>query len=191
MFNVGDKIVYPMHGAGVIDSIEEKEILGEKKQYYILKMPGEVKVMVPTANAENMGVRNIIDKNGAKKVLSILEKDETEMPENWNKRYRDNLEKIKTGDVYEVADVVRNLTFKQKERGTLSTGEKKMLDNAKVILVSELALAEGSSSDEIEQLVENKIDMSYKEYRVPNEAKIDLKQSAVNKFIPFNGSTNA
>lgn len=191
MFNVGDKIVYPMHGAGVIDSIEEKEILGEKKQYYILKMPGEVKVMVPTANAENMGVRNIIDKNGAKKVLSILEKDETEMPENWNKRYRDNLEKIKTGDVYEVADVVRNLTFKQKERGTLSTGEKKMLDNAKVILVSELALAEDSSSDEIEQLVENKIDMSYKEYRVPNEAKIDLKQSAVNKFIPFNGSTNA
>jgi len=191
LFNVGDKIVYPMHGAGVIDSIEEKEILGEKKQYYILKMPGEVKVMVPTANAENMGVRNIIDKNGAKKVLSILEKDETEMPENWNKRYRDNLEKIKTGDVYEVADVVRNLTFKQKERGTLSTGEKKMLDNAKVILVSELALAEGSSNDEIEQLVENKIDMSYKEYRVPNEAKIDLKQSAVNKFIPFNGSTNA
>ena len=190
MFNVGDKIVYPMHGAGVIDSIEEKEVLGEKRQYYILKMPGEVKVMVPTANAENMGVRSIIDKNGAKKVLSILEKGETPMSVNWNKRYRDNLEKMKTGDVYEVADVVRNLTFKQKEKGTLSTGEKKMLDNAKVILVSELALAENSSNDEIEQLVENKIDMSYKEYRVPNEAKIDLKQSAVNKFIPFDGTTN-
>lgn len=190
MFNVGDKIVYPMHGAGVIDSIEEKEVLGEKRQYYILKMPGEVKVMVPTANAENMGVRNIIDKNGAKKVLSILEKDETQMSDNWNKRYRDNLEKMKTGNVYEVADVVRNLTFKQKEKGTLSTGEKKMLDNAKVILVSELALAENSSNDEIEQLVENKIDMSYKEYRVPNEARIDLKQSAVNKFIPFDGTTN-
>ena len=190
MFNVGDKIVYSMHGAGVIDSIEEKEVLGEKRQYYILKMPGEVKVMVPTANAENMGVRNIIDKNGAKKVLSILEKDETQMSDNWNKRYRDNLEKMKTGNVYEVADVVRNLTFKQKEKGTLSTGEKKMLDNAKVILVSELALAENSSNDEIEQLVENKIDMSYKEYRVPNEARIDLKQSAVNKFIPFDGTTN-
>lgn len=191
MFNVGDKIVYPMHGAGVIDSIEEKEILGEKRQYYVLKMPGEVKVMVPTANAENMGVRSIIDQSGAKKVLSILEKDETTMSDNWNKRYRDNLEKMKTGDVYEVADVVRNLTFKQKEKGTLSTGEKKMLDNAKVILVSELALAENSSSDEIEKLVENKIDMSYKEYRVPSEANIDLKQSAVNKFIPFNGTTNA
>ena len=190
MFNVGDKIVYPMHGAGVVDAIEEKEVLGEKRQYYILKMPGEVKVMVPTANAENMGVRNIIDENGAKKVLSILEENETEMSKNWNKRYRDNLEKMKTGNVYEVADVVRNLTFKQKEKGTLSTGEKKMLDNAKVILVSELALAENSSNDEIERLVDNKIDMSYKEYRVPTEANIDLKQSAVNKFIPFDGTTN-
>lgn len=191
MFKVGDKIVYPMHGAGTIDAIEEKEILGEKQQYYIINMPGEVKVMVPTAKAQSMGVRNVVDSNGANRVLKILEQDETEMSNNWNKRYRDNLEKMKTGDVYEVADVVRNLTFKQKEKGTLSTGEKKMLDNAKVILVSELALAENSSSDEIEKLVENKIDMSYKEYRVPSEANIDLKQSAVNKFIPFNGTTNA
>ena len=191
MFNVGDKIVYPMHGAGTIDAIEEKEVLGEKKQYYIINMPGQVKVMVPTDHAESMGVRNIIDSNGANKVLSILEKDETEMSDNWNKRYRDNLEKMKTGDVYEVADVVRNLTFKQKEKGTLSTGEKKMLNNAKLILVSELALAEHSSNDEIEKLVDNKIDMSYKEYRVPSEAKIDLKQSAVSKFIPFDGTANA
>lgn len=191
MFNVGDKIVYPMHGAGTIDSIEEKEILGEKKQYYIINMPGEVKVMVPTDHAESMGVRNIIDENGASKVLSILEKDETEMSDNWNKRYRDNLDKMKTGDIYQVADVVRNLSFKQKEKGTLSTGEKKMLSNAKLILVSELVLAEHSSKDEIEQLVDNKIDMSYKEYRVPTEAKIDLKQSAVSKFVPFDGTTNA
>lgn len=191
MFNVGDKIVYPMHGAGTIDSIEEKEVLGEKKQYYIINMPGEVKVMIPTDHAESMGVRNIIDANGANKVLSILEKDETQMSDNWNKRYRDNLDKMKTGDIYQVADVVRNLSFKQKERGTLSTGEKKMLNNAKLILVSELVLAEHSSKDEIEQLVDNKIDMSYKEYRVPTEAKIDLKQSAVSKFVPFDGTTNA
>ena len=191
MFNVGDKIVYPMHGAGTIDSIEEKEVLGEKKQYYIINMPGEVKVMVPTDHAESMGVRSIIDANGANKVLSILEKDETEMSDNWNKRYRDNLDKMKTGDIYQVADVVRNLSFKQKERGTLSTGEKKMLNNAKLILVSELVLAEHSSKDEIEQLVDNKIDMSYKEYRVPTEAKIDLKQSAVSKFVPFDGTTNS
>ena len=191
MFNIGDNIVYPMHGAGTISSIEEKEVLGEKQQYYIIKMPGEVMVMVPTAKAEAMGVRNVIDENSANKVLQVLEKDETEMSNNWNKRYRENLDKMKTGNIYEVADVVRNLSFKQKEKGTLSTGEKKMLLNAKQILVSELVLAEHSSKEEIEKLIDNKIDMSYKEYRVPTEAKIDLQQNAVNKFIPFNGAANA
>lgn len=190
MFNIGDKIVYPMHGAGTIDSIEEKDILGEKQKYYIISMPGEVKVMVPTAKAESMGVRSVVDSQGAAKVLKLLEQDETVMSENWNKRYRDNLDKMKTGDIYEVADVVRNLSFKQKEKGTLSTGEKKMLNNAKLILVSELVLAEHASKDEIEKLVDNKIDMSYKEFRVPSESKINLQQNAVNKFIPFDGTTN-
>lgn len=190
MFNVGDNIVYPMHGAGTIDAIEEKEILGEKHQYYVIKMPGEVKIMVPTAKAESMGVRSVIDGQSANKVLQLLEQDETEMSDNWNKRYRENLDKMKTGDIYQVADVVRNLSFKQKEKGSLSTGEKKMLNNAKLILVSELVLAEHASKDEIEKLVDNKIDMSYKEFRVPTEAKIDLQQSAGNKFIPFNGTTN-
>ena len=151
MFNVGDFIVYPMHGAGTIDAIEEKDILGEKQSYYILKMPGEVKVMVPTNKAEQVGVRSIIDKTSAEKVFSILEEDETEMSMNWNKRYRDNMEKMKSGDIYEVADVVRNLSFKQKEKG-LSTGEKKMLLNAKQILVSELVLAEKSSYEEMENI---------------------------------------
>ena len=141
MFKVGDKIVYPMHGAGIIDSIEEKDILGEKQAYYILKMPGGVKVMVPTNKAEEIGVRSIIDKNSVTNVFQILEDDKTQMSMNWNKRYRDNMEKIKSGDIYEVADVVRNLSFKQKEKG-LSTGEKKMLTNAKQILISELVLAE-------------------------------------------------
>ena len=120
MFNVGDKIVYPMHGAGTIDSIEEKDILGEKQSYYILRMPGEVKVMILTAKAEAVGVRNVIDKQSAEKVIGILEQDETLMDKNWNKRYRDNMEKMKSGDIYQVADVVRNLSFKQKEKG-LST----------------------------------------------------------------------
>ena len=137
-----------------------------------------------------MGVRSVIDGQSANKVLQLLEQDETEMSDNWNKRYRENLDKMKTGDIYQVADVVRNLSFKQKEKGSLSTGEKKMLNNAKLILVSELVLAEHASKDEIEKLVDNKIDMSYKEFRVPTEAKIDLQQSAVNKFIPFNGTTN-
>ena len=88
MFNVGDHIVYPMHGAGTVDAIEEKNILGEKQSYYIIKMPGEVKVMVPTAKAEEVGVREIIDRNAAKRVFKILEENETEMDKNWNKRYR-------------------------------------------------------------------------------------------------------
>ncbi len=191
MFNIGDNVVYPMHGAGSIKAIEEKEILHEKQQYYVIEMPGEVMVMVPTAKAESMGVRSVIDKQSANSVLEVLEKDETDMSNNWNKRYRDNLEKMKTGDVYQIADVVRNLSFKQKEKGGLSTGEKKMLMNAKQILVSELVLAEHSSKEEIEKLIDNKIDMSYKEYRVPTEAKIDFKQNAVNKFIPFDGAANA
>ena len=163
MFNVGDKIVYPMHGAGTIESIEEKDILGEKQAYYILKMPGEVKAMVPVAKAENIGIRSIIDKETAGKVISVLEENSTQMSMNWSKRYRDNMEKIKSGDIYEVADVVRNLSFKQKEKG-LSTGEKKMLLNAKQILVSELVLAEHSSKEYIEDLVENKISSSYAEF---------------------------
>ncbi len=186
MFNVGDKIVYPMHGAGTIDAIEEKDILGEKQSYYILKMPGEVKVMIPTNKAEEVGVRGIIDKEAASKVFSVLEENETEMSMNWNKRYRDNMDKMKSGDIYEVADVVRNLSFKQKEKG-LSTGEKKMLNNAKQILVSELVLAEHASQEEVEELVENKINLSFEEYKTTGEESTNVTGNIVKKFIPFNG----
>ena len=191
MYNVGDKVVYPMHGAGIIDSIEEKEILGEKQSYYILKMPGEVKVMVPISTAEQHGIRNIIDKSEAEKVFNVLEQDETEMEKNWNKRYRDNMEKMKSGNIYEIADVVRNLSFKQKEKG-LSTGEKKMLHNAKQILVSELVLAEHASQDEVEELVDNKINTSFAMFKTDTNLGVST-DSIVNKFIPFddtNTSTN-
>ena len=184
MYNVGDKVVYPMHGAGVIDAIEEKEILGEKQSYYILKMPGEVKVMVPTLTAEEHGIRNVIDKAEAEKVINVLEQDETEMEKNWNKRYRDNMDKMKSGNIYEIADVVRNLSFKQKEKG-LSTGEKKMLYNAKQILVSELVLAEHATQDEVEELVDNKINTSFAIFKTDADVSIDTG-NIVNKFIPFN-----
>ena len=164
MFNIGDKIVYPMHGAGTIKDIEEKNILGKTEPYYILEMPGEVKVMVPINKAESIGVRNVIDKEKADKVFSILGHDSTEMSMNWNKRYRDNMDKMKSGDIYEVADVVRNLSFKQKEKG-LSTGEKKMLVNAKQILISELVLAEHSSKDDVENLIEDTICKSFEAYK--------------------------
>lgn len=183
MFNVGDKIFYPMHGAGVIKSIEEKEILGEKQAYYILEMPGEVKVMVPTTKAEEIGVRGIIDKETAGKVFQVLGEDQTEMSLNWNKRYRDNMDRMKSGDIYEIADIVRNLAFKQKDKG-LSTGEKKMLVNAKQILVSELVLAEQLEQDQVENLVDEKINASY----IKNsgiEIPMEETPSIVQKFIPF------
>ena len=180
MFNIGDYIVYPMHGAGTIDAIEEKDVFGQKQAYYIIKMPGEIKVMIPTAQAEKVGIRSVIGKEQAQKVFEVLSEDETQTEMNWNKRYRENMDKMKTGDIYEVADVVRNLSFKQKEKG-LSTGEKKMLTNAKQILVSELALAEESSQEEVENLIEDKITKSFANFRVDNIGE----NTGVSKFIPF------
>lgn len=169
MFKVGDKIVYPMHGAGTVESIEEREILGEKQKYYVMKMPvGDIKVMVPTKNAEMIGVRDVITNETAKSVLDILSSDTTDMSNNWNKRYRDNMEKMKSGDIYEVADVVRNLTFKQKEKG-LATGEKKMLNNAKQILISELVLAEALDKNVVEEMINDKINESFNMYRAKVE----------------------
>lgn len=158
MYNLGDKIVYPMHGAGVIESIEEKEILGEIKKYYVIAMPlGDMKLMVPIDNADDIGVRNVIDYTDVNKVYTVLEQD-TEITElNWNKRYRKNMDKMKSGDIYEVARIVRNLAFRDKEKG-LSAGEKKMLNNAKQILISELILAEGSSTDFMNSKIEDIIE---------------------------------
>ena len=185
MFNIGDKVVYPMHGAGIIEGIEEKNVLGEKQNYYVIKMPGEVKVMVPTAKAADVGVRDIIDSNTASKVFQVLETNSTQMDMNWNKRYRDNMEKMKSGDIYEVADVVRNLSFKQKEKG-LSTGEKKMLLNAKQILVSELTLAENSRKEDIEEMVNSKIDLSFTEYNKADvSGTVGTAGKTIKKFISF------
>lgn len=186
MFNVGDKVVYPMHGAGTIDSIDKKNILDEEVEYINISMPGGVKVMVPSNQASKQGLRNIISQNDVEKVFCVLETDETAMSDNWNKRYRDNMDKMKSGDIYEVADVVRNLSFKQKEKG-LSTGEKKMLNNAKQILVSELVLVENTTNAEMEKLVDNKIDVSFKENREHEGINTEIStNNIVSKFIPFN-----
>ncbi len=155
MFKVGDKVVYPMHGAGVIEAIEEKEVLGEKKQYYVLHFPvGDMKVMIPCATCKEAGLREVIGREGVQKVFRILKENGTTMSSNWNRRYRANLEKIKTGDIYEVAEVVRNLIQREKEKG-LSSGERKMLQNARQILVSELALAIEAEEEEAKSLVDS------------------------------------
>ena len=189
MFNVGDKVVYPMHGAGTIDSIDKKNILDEEVEYINISMPGGVEVMVPSNQASKQGLRNIISQNDVEKVFCVLETDETAMSDNWNKRYRDNMDKMKSGDIYEVADVVRNLSFKQKEKG-LSTGEKKMLNNAKQILVSELVLVENTTNAEMEKLVDNKIDVSFKENREHEGINTEIStNNIVSKFIPFNAES--
>ncbi|NLS45450.1 MAG: CarD family transcriptional regulator [Firmicutes bacterium] len=153
MFDVGDKVVYPMHGAGIIEAVEEREILGEKQKYYILKVPmGDMKVMVPLENAKDVGLRGVIDKEDVEKVYQVLAGDQTKMSSNWNRRYRANLEKIRTGDVFAVAEVVRNLAYRHKEKG-LSTGERRMLDNAMQILVSELVIAEDADEEKVEKAI--------------------------------------
>ena len=142
MFKVGDKIVYPMHGDGVIGEIEEKRILGEVRKYYILNVPcGDMKIMIPIDACTEIGVRPVAEPLVIKHVLKILRSEPTEMPTNWNRRYRENMERLKTGDVLEVAEVVRNLERSDREK-KLSTGEKKMLANAKQILASEMVLAQ-------------------------------------------------
>ncbi len=153
MFKIGDKVVYPMHGAGVIEAIEEKEVLGEKRKYYILRLPvGDMKVMIPI-NGKNTGLREVISAQGVERVIGILRQESTAMSGNWNRRYRANLEKIKSGDIYEVAEVVRNLFKRDQEKG-LSSGERKMLENARQILISELVLATEWEEEKAQSLVD-------------------------------------
>jgi CarD family transcriptional regulator len=160
MFNIGDKIVYPMHGAGVIESIEEKEILGQKQNYYVLKMPvGDMKVMIPTHNVDDIGIRDVISGQEIDKVFAVLGDQSINGTSNWNKRYRENMIKIKSGSILEVADVVRSLMLREKEKG-LSTGERKMLNSARQILVSELVLAKNMNPFEIEDIINNYIKIS-------------------------------
>ncbi|MFZ5646380.1 MAG: CarD family transcriptional regulator [Bacillota bacterium] len=155
MYKIGDRVVYPMHGAGVIESIEEKEILGEKRQYYILKLPvGDMKVMIPINNCREIGLREVIDSEGVQKVIDILSDQSSSMSANWNRRYRANLEKIKSGNIYEVAEVVRNLINRDREKG-LSSGERKMLENARQILLSELVLATEMEEDGAQSLIDS------------------------------------
>ncbi len=163
MFNIGDKVVYPMHGAGTIEAIEEKEMLGSTEDYYIIKMPvGEMKLMVPTSKVENVGIREVSNKSVSDKVFDILEKpkDPYVHDGNWSKRYNVNVEKIKSGDILEVAEVVRELSHRHMERG-LSIGEKKMLNTAKDILLSEMVLSQNESHDELDAKIEEAIQDSF------------------------------
>ena len=140
-FEVGDSVVYPHHGAGKVLRKEQKEVLGETREYLTIKiLHNEMTVMVPTENAALAGLRRVIDEETVKKVLAVLKDECSEMPKNWNRRFKHNRDKIKTGDIYELAEVVRNLALRENEKG-LSSGEKQMYTRAKKILASELMYA--------------------------------------------------
>lgn len=153
-FQIGDRVVYPMHGAGVIEAVEEREISGSKMEYYIIRLAlGEMKVMVPCRNVSDLGLRVVIAPSQVEQVLAILQDKGGEMPSNWSHRYRANLDKIRTGDIFAVAEVVRNLASREREKG-LSSGERRMLENARQILYSEIALARDISQDQVEEMID-------------------------------------
>ncbi len=153
MYNIGDRIVHPIHGAGTIDDITSRVIDGKTIDYYILKLPtGSMTIMVPVATSAEIGIRDVITRELADELISLIPSLEAEDTTNWNKRYRENTARIKTGDLREVVCVIKSLSSRDMKSG-LSTGERKMLHTARQILISELSLAKEMSFSEIEELI--------------------------------------
>jgi CarD family transcriptional regulator len=157
-YKVGDKVVYPHHGAGKVLKKEQKEMLGEVREYLTIKiLHNDMTVMVPCENAHRAGLRRVIGEDDVERVLAVLREDMSAMPKNWNRRFKHNRDKMKTGDVFELAEVVRNLAIRDFDKG-LSTGEKQMFTRAKKILSSELMYAldmeEKEAEEYLDQLLE-------------------------------------
>jgi CarD family transcriptional regulator len=148
LYKVGDKVVYPHHGAGTVVKREKREVLGEKREYLTIKiLHNDMTVNVPSENAEAVGLRKVIGEDMVKVVVKALTGGGTQMPKNWNRRFKHNRDKMKTGDILELAEVVRNLSLRDSEKG-LSTGEKQMFVKAKKILASELMYAKDMDEEE-------------------------------------------
>ena len=155
MFKVGDKVVYPHHGAGTVVKKEQRDVLGQKRDYLTIKiLHNDMTVNVPCENAEKVGLRRVIDEQMVEKVLKAPQGSGTTMPKNWNRRFKHNRDKMKTGDIFELAEVVRNLSLRDHEKG-LSTGEKQMFGKAKKILASELMYAKDMSEDEADEYLDD------------------------------------
>lgn len=153
VFKVGDRVAHPMHGAGIIDRIEKRKINGTEREYYVMKLPvGDMLVMIPKETTAEIGVRPIVEPLQAESILSSIPGIEINMTQNWNKRYRENMLKIKSGDLMEVATVIKGLMSRDSERG-LSTGERRMLHSAKQILISELVLSQSSTYEAVEEQI--------------------------------------
>lgn len=157
MYKVGDKIVYPMHGAGIIRSVDELDIFGEKQLYYNLEIVSEgMEILIPVSKAEEVGVRSLGTHADIEKMLETLEEPMDEMTSNWSKRYQDNMDLLKTGDIEEVAKVVKNLILLDRLKG-LSSGEKKMLMSAKGFLISEMMMVDGQTKKEADDEIEDTV----------------------------------
>jgi CarD family transcriptional regulator len=170
-YKVGDHVVYPHHGAGKVTKKEMKELLGEKREYLTITiLHNNMTVMVPCEKAGQVGLRNIIGQSAVKKVMAVLMDDVSTMPKNWNRRFKYNREKIKTGDIYELADVVRNLAIREFDKG-LSTGEKQMYTRARKILASELQYALGMDEEEAEEYLVDKIESAHTGRGAPAKKK--------------------
>ena len=153
MFQIGDKVVHPMHGDGIVESIVQKEVNGVTREYYILKLPvRSMVVMVPTEHSGEIGVRPVVGSAEADRILASISQLPVEAVSSWNRRYRMNMERMKSGNLFEVARVVKSLTLRENDRG-LSTGERKMLHAAKQILISELVMSKDSSYEDMEEQI--------------------------------------
>ena len=153
MFCKGDKVVYPMYGAGIIEGLEKREIDGESLEYYVMRIPvGDLKIMVSVMKADTLGIRQVSSSEEVFKIINSISDKPVSMAENWNQRYKENMEKIKTGQLSEVSEVFRNLLLREKNRG-LSSAEKKMLTNAKQIILSEIILSHNIAKPEAENLL--------------------------------------
>jgi CarD family transcriptional regulator len=149
-FEVGDKVVYPHHGAATIERRETRTFNGEEKEYLVLRLAyGDLTLSVPSENADKVGLRDVINDEEVEEVFAVLRKKEARMPTNWSRRFKNHVEKLKSGDIYQVAEVVRNLSIRDKDKG-LSAGEKRMLVKARQILVSELTFACNVNEEEAE-----------------------------------------
>ena len=157
MFRIGDQVVHPMHGAGVIDDIVREKVTGSMKEYYVFKMPvGGLILKIPTANCQTIGIRSVSTPSEVESFLAGIPSLEVEVNANWNKRYQENLMRLKSGDLNEVARVVKALMHRESRR-SLSTGERKMLHSAKQIIISEMVLAEGCAYQDAEARLDHAI----------------------------------
>lgn len=157
-FRKGETVVHPEHGAALIEEVREKEFLGEKRKYLVLRVVyGDLTVLVPTDSTDQVGLRPCVSKTEVKKVLKVLTEDESSVAANWSRRFKNNLEKLHSGDPYEVAEVLRNLAIRDREKG-LSAGEKRMITKARQILISELAHATGKTDADAETMIDGILD---------------------------------